>query len=83
MEENRKKRRSFRKEETYFFFLKNVRRRIVKPKFVFTNFLSIRRATTRRVNIKIRHERESKLSRNSEVKNKESQVFFCLQKCSS
>ena len=33
--------------------------------------------------MKIRHERESKLSRNSKVKNKESQVFFCLQKCSS
>ena len=78
----KRKGRSFRKEETYFF-LKSVRRRIVKQKFVFTNFLSIWRATTRRVNIKIRHERDSNLSRNSKVKNKESQVFFFLQKCSS
>ena len=58
-----------------FFFLKNVRRRIVKQIF-FNHFLSIRRATTRRVNIKIRHEGDSKLSRNSKVKNKESH-FFC------
>ena len=58
MAENRKmKRKIFPKRRN--FFLKNVRRRIVKQ-FFLPIFLSIRRATTRRVNIKIRHERESK-----------------------
>ena len=72
----KRKGRSFRKEETFFFFEKCAKENS-KTIFFLTIFLSIRRATTRRVNIKIRHERDSKLSRNSKVKNQESHFFVC------
>ena len=69
MEENRKKREKedpSEKKKLCFchFFGKIVRRRIVKHKFLFTkNFLSIRRATTRRVNITRGHMKRERIKK--------------------